>query len=243
MPTVATRHKTAAALGLLLPLLGAGVCFADDCGPSVYAYENRVVFYSCDKTGALGLNIVVLEDGSDLKIAGRVAVTAKRSFDAAAHFKDQLLILTWDRVEVFDTTDPAHPSSVATFAMKKQGKFQGYDRIEKESENSFLVLSGLGSGEVSLAADAAKWTFKDIDRTPAHDKMVRAEPPESRLSREIQDVPIPLQETAKFRYELVWKDKTRPGEVLHREYLRKVNKATQRSVSALLLGERLETID
>ena len=242
MPAIAREHKTFATLSLLVILLGAGVCRADDCGPAVYAYEKRVVFYSCDKTGALGLNVVVLDDASDLKIAGRVAVTAKRGFDAVAHDKDKVLILTWDLLEIFDTSDAAHPSLLAKFTLNKQGKFQGYDRIEKESENTFLVLSGLGAGELTIAGDAPKWTFKDIDRISSHDKMARAEPPESQLSREIQDA-TPLLETTKFRYELVWKDKVRPGKALHREYLRKVDKVTQRSVSALLMGERLETID
>lgn len=242
MPVVAFRHKAFAALSLPLIVLFAGVCRADDCGPSVYAYENRVVFYSCDKTGALGFNIVVLEDGSDLKIGGRVAVTAKRGFDAISHYKDYLLILTWDLLEIFDTTDPAHPTLTAKFTMRNQGKFQGYDRIERMSDNSFFILSGLGTGELTFAGDTPKWTYADVERTPVQNKMVQAEPPESRLSRDIQDV-FPLQETTKFRYELVWKDRKRPGEVLHREFVRKVDKITQRSVSALLLGERLETID
>jgi len=103
MPAIAREHKTFATLSLLVILLGAGVCRADDCGPAVYAYEKRVVFYSCDKTGALGLNVVVLDDASDLKIAGRVAVTAKRGFDAVVHDKDKVLILTWDLLEFFDT--------------------------------------------------------------------------------------------------------------------------------------------
>lgn len=242
MSVVPFPHKTIAAMSLLLALLAAAVCRADDCGPAVYAYENRVVFYSCDKTGALGFNVVVLDDSNDLKIAGRVTVKPKRSFDTIAHYKDQLLILTWDLLEIYDARDPARPSLTAAFTMKNQGKFPGYDRIEKKSENTFLVLSSFGAGELTLEGDAPKWTFKDIERTPSDNKLVQSLPPESALTRETQEV-IPLQETAKFRYELIWKDRKRPGEVLHREYVRKVDKGTQKAVSGLLLGERLETID
>lgn len=242
MPLVRFSHKTVAIVNLFLVLLGPSVCRADDCGPAVYAYENRVVFYSCDKTGALGLNVVVLDDASDLKVTSRVPVSAKRGFDAISRYKDHVLILTWDLLEIFDTTDPAHPTVEAKFTMKNQGKFQGYDRIERQSDNSFFVLSGLGTGELTFAGDAPKWTYTDVERTPALNKIVQAEPPESRLSRDIQDV-TPLLETEKFRFELAWKNKVRPGEVVHREFLRKVDKTTQRTVSALLLGERLETID
>lgn len=242
MPLVRFSHKTVAILSLFLVLLGSSVCRADDCGPAVYAYENRIVFYSCDKTGALGLNVVVLDDASDLKVAGRAPVTAKRGFDAIARYKNHMLILTWDLLEIFDTTDAAHPTVEAKFTMKNQGKFQGYDRIERKSDNSFFVLSGLGTGELTLAGDAAIWTYTDVERTAAQNKMAQTEPPESRLSRDIQDV-TPLLETEKFRFELAWKNKVRPGKALHREFLRKVDKTTQRTVSALLLGEHLETID
>jgi len=223
-------------------LFGASVCQADDCGPAVYAYENRVVFYSCDKTGALGFNVVVLDDASDLKIAGRAAVTSKRSFDGVAHYKDQLLILTWDLLEIFDTADPGHPNLAAKFSVKKQGSFPGYDRIVKESDSTFLVLSSVGPGELTLSGNTPQWTYKDIDRTPEHTKMTAEWSAESRLSREVWDV-MPILETAKFRYELIWKDKKTPGQVHSREYVRKVDKATQKSVSALLIGEKWETID
>lgn len=91
MPVLSPGCKTVAAMNLLLALFCAGVCRADDCGPAAYAYENRVVFYSCDKAGALGLNVVVLEDGTGLKIAGRMTVPTKRSFDAIAQYKNQLM--------------------------------------------------------------------------------------------------------------------------------------------------------
>lgn len=242
MPIITLRHMPVAAMSLCLVVLCSSACRADDCGPAIFAYENRVVFYSCDKTGALGLNVVVLEEASDLKISGHVPVNGKRGFDAIARHKDQVLILTWDLLQIFDTTDPAHPTPAAKFTIKNQGKFQGYDRIERKSDNSFFVLSGRGTGELTFAGDPLRWTYTDVERTPAQNKIAQAEPPESRLSRDIQDV-TPLLETAKFRFELVWKNKVRPGEVLHREFLCKVDKTTHRSISSLLLGERLETID
>ena len=52
-----------------------------------------------------------------------------------------------------------------------------------------------------------------------------------------------MRKNQKFRYELVWKDKSKPGEIMHRQYLRKVDVATQKDTSVLLLGEHLETID
>lgn len=52
-----------------------------------------------------------------------------------------------------------------------------------------------------------------------------------------------VRETAKFHYELAWTEKISTGEVLHRQYLRKVDAATQQTASEMFLGKHLETID
>lgn len=242
MAALRSRVKTTGLLSFLLGIQTAGVCRADDCGPAAYAYDQRVVFYRCDKSGALVLHVVVLEDAKDLKVAGLLPVTEKRSYDTIFHYKDLVLILTWDHLRIYDTADPAHPSLAASFSMKTQGSFRGYARIEKSGESTFLVLSSLGAGELTVAGDPSQWTFKDIARTPAHDKIMSQWPSESRFSRQIQDV-VPVQETGDFRYELVWRSKKRVGEATHGQYLRKVDKASQRTVSELALGGQIETID
>ena len=67
-------------------------------------------------------------------------------------------------------------------------------------------------------------------------------PQDSRFFVE-SDEPVPVRETAEFRYELIWKSKAKTDEYIHRQYLRKIEKSTERAVSESLLGERLETID
>jgi hypothetical protein len=67
-------------------------------------------------------------------------------------------------------------------------------------------------------------------------------PPEARFSLE-NHTAVVARDTRQFRYELIWKGRAKPGQFVNRQYLRKVDKARQRAVSSLALGERLETID
>jgi hypothetical protein len=66
--------------------------------------------------------------------------------------------------------------------------------------------------------------------------------PEWRFTDQNERVVV-VRETPQFRYELVWREKSSTGEILHRHYLRKVDVATQRAASEMFLGEHLETID
>lgn len=52
-----------------------------------------------------------------------------------------------------------------------------------------------------------------------------------------------VKETNTFRYELVLKSKTKPGVSIRRQYLHKIQKATGRVASALLVQQKSERID
>jgi len=235
-------RKTLRVIGLAILLLAATKCRADGCGPTAYAYEDRVVFITCGKSGTLELAVIVLNDAAPLRVTGRVPLAASRDFDAAANYKNHVILLTWDRLDIYDLADPAHPNLAVKFQIKNQGSSPGYDRIEKTAENKVQVLSSRGATELTVEGDTQHWTMKEIPVTPELQRKMADRPPESRFIIE-SDKPVPVRETTQFRYELMWKGKAKSGEYLHRQYLRKVDKNTERAVSELLLGERLETID
>jgi hypothetical protein len=55
--------------------------------------------------------------------------------------------------------------------------------------------------------------------------------------------PLTLAEGDRFRYALVWAETHRPGRIIHRKYVRQLDKASGRTASEILLATDLETID
>jgi hypothetical protein len=215
---------------------------APTCDHRTYAYADRVVVFSCDKQGAPELHVIVLDDQKALSVTGRVSASSSRVFDTAGHFKDYVMLIRWDQFDVYDLSDAAHPRLATTFVLKKHGTFEGYNRIEQHAENKFLVATSLGAVEVTAEGEPAKWALTEV---PISDDLAkkRWQVPstfqyvDQNLSR------VVLKETPRFRYELVWKEKTAPGEIWHRQYVCKLEADTGKPVSELLVGEHLETID
>lgn len=229
------------AVGFLIFTLGASVCRAQ-CEHTAYAYEDRVVVMACNKAGAPELRIILLDDASPLKVAGRVGVPSARGFDTAAHYNNFLMLVRWDKFEVYDLTDITHPALAATFDLNKRGSFPGYERIEQTAASKFLVMTSLGAVEVTTDGDPPKWSLAEVPPSKELQKKMSGRPPEWRFVDQNERAVV-VRETAQFRYELAWKEKSSTGEILHRQYLRKVDVAAQRGASELLLGEHLETID
>lgn len=242
MPALATRHKTRAALTILVIMYAATVCRAQDCGSTAYAYEDRVVFFTCGKTGTPEYDVILLDDATALRISGRIPISTSRAFDAAAFYKNQWIVLTWDRLEIYDLDAPAHPVLVAKFQMKDQTPAPGFARVERAENNKFLVLSTVSAAVLTVEGDIPKWTLNEITQTADHREKMLQPPPEWRFIQESES-PVVIRETPQFRYELIWRGQAKPGEYYHRQYLRKVNTASQRTVSELKLVEHLETID
>jgi len=233
-------RRVAVITGLLAFATCAPVCRAD-CENAVYAYDDKVVVFGCGKAGP-ELRVVLLDDAGILKVAGRIAVPSSREFDAAGHYKNFLMLVRWDKFEVYDLADPAHPAMAAKFDLRKQENLAGYDRIEQTAENKFLVLTSMGVVEVTTEGGPENWKLKEVPANAEVKKKLNQRPPEYLQQDENEHV-VELRKSEKFRYELNWKEKAKPGEILHRQYLRKVDVVTQKDVSVLLLGERRETID
>lgn len=228
------------AVGLLTFAACASVCRAD-CAHAVYAYEDKVVVFACGKAGP-ELRVILLDDAGILKIAGRVSMASSREFDTASHYKNFLMLVRWDKFEVYDLADSAHPALAAKFDLRKQENLAGSGRIEQTAESKFLVLTSMGAVEINMEGQPADWKLKEIPATEEMKKKLNQTPPDFRFQDENEHV-VELRTNEKFRYELNWKEKSKPGEILHRQYLRKIDAATQKDASVLLLGERLETID
>ncbi len=229
------------AVSFLVFALGASVCRAD-CEHTTYAYEDRVVVMSCNKASAPELRIIPLDDASPLKILGRTAVPSNRLFDTAGHYKNFLILVRYLKLEVYDLADLTHPALAASFDLNKREGFSGYEQIELTAPNKVLVMTSLGAVEVTMDGDPAKWTIAEIPPNKELQKKMSGRPPEWRFVDQDEKVTV-VRETPQFRYELVWREKSSTGEILHRHFLRKVDVATQRSTSEMLLGEHLETID
>jgi hypothetical protein len=233
--------RTACVVSFLILALGAPVCRAQ-CDHTTYAYEDRVVVMSCNKAGAPELHIILLDDAARLRIAGRVGVPSGRLFDAAGHFNSFLMLVRWNKLEVYDFTDITRPTLAASFDLNKRGIFPGYQRIEQTAANKILVMTSLGTVEVTTDGDPAKWSIAEVPPSKELEKKMSGRAPEWRFASQ-NERSVVVRETARFRYELAWREKSSTGEILHRQYLRKVDVATEQAASELLLGEHLETID
>jgi hypothetical protein len=233
--------RIAGAMGVVVLALSASVCRAQ-CEHTTYAYEDRVVVMSCNESGAPELKIVLLDDASPLKVAGRVSVASDRLFDTAGHYDHFLMLVRWNKFEVYDVADVAHPALAASFDLNKRGTFPGYERIEQTAANKILVMTSLGTVEVTMGGEPSKWTIAEIPPSKELQQKMSDRAPGWRFENQDEKMVV-LRETVQFRYELVWREKPSTGEILHRHYLRKVEVATQRAASEMLLGEHLETID
>jgi hypothetical protein len=89
----------------------------------------------------------------------------------------------------------------------------------------------------------------DIEMTPDLQQKAQTSSPEVESARlalvsdRDSGRPRVVKESAKFRYERLWKHRTKPGLIIHSEYLRKVDRARGKIVAELLLGDEQETID
>jgi hypothetical protein len=233
--------RIAWATGFALFTLAASVRCAP-CEHTTYAYDDRVVVMSCNKTGAPELQVILLDDRSSLKVSGRVAVPSNRLFDTAGHLNNLVMLVRWNKLEVYDFTDSTHPTLAASFDLNKRGNFPGYERIEQTAANKILVMTSLGTVEVTTDGDPSKWGLAEVPPSKEFEKKMSGRTPEWRFVDQNEKAVV-LRETPQFRYELAWKEKSSTGEILHRQYLRKVDRTTQRAASEMLLGEHLETID
>ena len=228
-----------AVAGFLAAAVCTSVCRAD-CDNTVYSYDDKVIVFACGQTGP-ELRVILLDDASTLKVSGRVAVPSSREFDTAGHYKNFLMLVRWDKFEVYDLADPTHPRLTAEFVLRKGENLSGFGRIEQVADKRFLILSPTGATEVTAEGEPAKWSLKGIPASSEIRKRMGERPAEYRFQDENEPA-VTLRENEKFRYELCWRQKSKAGAIVHRHYLRKVNLGTKKDAS-LLLGERLETID
>lgn len=239
------RGRNIAGIGCvasLLLLAATAPATRAQCQHSTYAYEDRVTVLGCVKTGAPELWVIVLDDASPLQISGRLKVAVVRGFDTARQYKNYLMMAIWDKFYVFDVGDAAHPLLAATFDLKKREQAPGYNLFERLAENKFLVLTAMGALEVTTDGEPAKWTLGEIPLTAELRKKAGSRPPEWRFDDQ-NEATVVLRESAKYRYELTWREKLSPGEILHQHYLRQVHRTAPQSASELLLGTHLETVD
>ena len=233
--------RVACAISLFLLALCSSV-FGAQCEHATYAYEDRVVVMACDKTGAPELQIILLDDASSLKISGHTAVASDRLFDTAGHYRNFLLLVRWNKFEVYDLADISHPALAASFDLHKRGTFPGYDRIEQTAADRVLLITSLGTVEVTADGEPSKWKLVEVPPSKELEEKMSGRTREWRFSDQ-NEKSVLVRETPRFHYELVWREKSSTGEILHRQYLRKIDVATQHAASELFLGEHLETID
>lgn len=241
MRVIGSFGRVARAISFFLLALCSSA-FGAQCEHATYAYEDRVVVMACDKTGSPELQIILLDDTSALTVSGRAAVASDRLFDTAGHYKNFLLLVRWNKFEVYDLMDLTHPALAASFDLNKRGAFPGYARIEQTATDKVLLMTSLGTVEVTADGEPSKWKLVEVPPSKELEKKMSARTNEWRFLDQ-NEKSVLVRETSRFRYELAWREKSSTGEILHRQYLRKIEVATQRAASELYLGEHLETID
>jgi len=209
-----------------------------------------LVFFAMGGDGNRNLNVVPLVDSTNLKVTGRVAISSHNAIHAQTAFQDHIILLLWDQVEIYSLRQPSSPKRVASYQVRSQRvATSGSPRIEQTGDRKFLILSPAGAAELTADFDGNRWSFVDIDMTPDLEQKAHTLSPEQELmiralvSDRDSLRPRVLKETARFRYERIWQLRTKPGLIIHTEYLRKVDKAHGKTAAQLLLSEEQETID
>jgi hypothetical protein len=245
-----TRSLRGLGRACLLALLGFA-CFAApgraDGGSAIHAFGDVAAFDSVvvDRVtyrSSRVLNVVRLSDDAPLQVAGKAAMPgASHYIGALANDGEKLIVLLWDRVEIYDLAAPTRPAFLAGFELGDQGvKSPGGALIERVGEHRFQLLNTINTSELTLDGDRRDWRVAAL---APPDRAQLARMAQSRALGDHNGPPVVLRETERFRYELAWTERHRPSEILHRAYLRKVAKAGGGIVSRLLVGGDSETID
>jgi hypothetical protein len=87
-----------------------------------------------------------------------------------------------------------------------------------------------------------KWSIAEVPPSKELEKRMSGRASEWRFADQ-NERSVVVREAVGFRYELAGREKSSTVEILHRQYLRKVDLATEQTASELLPGEHLETID
>ncbi|HEV3202572.1 MAG TPA: hypothetical protein VGZ73_31985 [Bryobacteraceae bacterium] len=210
---------------------------------------NLLIFYTEGSSGRI-LNVVPMEDRAPLKIIGRAPIALHKAIHAQFPFGNQIILLLWDQVEVYSLAEPSAPQRVASYRLRSQHAAKSGDpRIERTDHRRFLIISPVGAAELSVDPEGKRWTLVDTEMTPELQEKAQTSSPVAESARLAlvcdRDTGRPrlLKESARFRYETVWARRTKPGLIIHTEYLRKVDKASGKTAAQLLLGGEQETID
>ena len=225
LPRPARRAVAIALLAACHIVASPGVSRADSAG-SAYAFGKLVVFdtVAVDKVTAQSqriLNVVALDDSSALRVVGRVAMPGKSAYVGAyGHDRDKLIVLLWDRVEIYDLADAAKPRFLRALDLGNQGfSSPGYPRVETDGGGKFALLNTANTTALTLDGEPGQWRVAPLPPpTPAQKSRMTA-PPADVLALQTA-TPLPLYESAAFRYELAWRDTRQPGRLTHRQYLR-----------------------
>jgi hypothetical protein len=242
-------RASGAALALCLVCSFATPGRADSAGSS-YAFANRVVFDTIEVDRVTSrstrlLNVVPLDDKGPLKVAGKAAMPGQSAYIAAyGSRKDELIVLLWDRIEIYDLADAAKPRFMRGLLLSDQGvSTPGQPLVETAGADEFLLLGTRNTTRLTAAA-GGDWRAEAAPPPTPEQKARMAAPPDAVLAHQKPTAtPLLLRQSERYRYELAWSDRRQPGRVVHRKYLRQVDKASGRAASELLLGSDIETID
>jgi hypothetical protein len=116
--------------------------------------------------------------------------------------------------------------------------------IQKHGDNQFVLLNTRNTSELAVDAQGKNWTVKPLPRPSAEQLAAMAAPAAPVFaSNKPGAEPLLLRDGDKFRYELAWVDRRRPGRIEHRKFVRKMDKVSARTVSEFLLATQVETVD
>ena len=163
---------------------------ADSAG-STYAFAKRVVFDTVETDRATSrstrmLNVVPLDDRGALKVAGKVAMPGQSSYVAAyGNRKDKLIVLLWDRVEIYDLADATKPRFVQALGLADQGfDLPGQPFIETAGEDKFILLATRSTTELTTSGDGLDWHVRALPSPTPEQKARMMTPSDDAGARE-----------------------------------------------------------
>ena len=187
-------------------------------------------------------NVVILNDTAKLKIVGQVKTQADYNVDAYSNYKNYLIVLLWNRVEIYDLINPTKPTLVKFFSLQEHESWPGWGRIIKD-KTKFLLLSTKTTAELTMDDNIANWRINNIERKKQlHEKtLIKSNFPAFNYGLRDPNSFI-VKETEKFLYEIFWEtEEIEKYKRAHKKYLCKVRKKDKKVISNLLLGEIIET--
>ncbi len=202
----------------------------------IYAFDDLFIFdtFAGPEPVRRQFNVVILNDSTDLHVAGSVKTEIGFNVDGYAHYGHYLIVFMMDQITIYDLRNPRRPKIARWYHLADRGRLSGHSGIRRDADG-FTFKSLRSAARLVLAPDVKDWTVVELAAQPnfTRESLTTAPFPWHRPHEAFL-----VKETGRYRFQVEWdRGQCEDPHRDHVKLLRKRSKSTNGVVSSLILGE------